>query len=161
MILRTSEFWTGLVFIFFSIFYLFYLTPNFVTNPFNTTITAEIAWTLRPETLPILNICVFSFFSFLLMVQSERNMTQNSLSIDIFPKLKLILIIILSFVYTALLPIIGYSLLSPVFLGVLILVLGVRRWWLIIAVAITMPLLMQLFFFQMFQVILPEGSLWN
>jgi len=95
------------------------------------------------------------------MVQSGRNMTQNSLSIDIFPKLKLILIIILSFVYTALLPIIGYSLLSPIFLGVLILVLGVRRWWLIIAVAITMPLLMQLFFFQMFQVILPEGSLWN
>ncbi len=158
---RTAEIATGVLFLVFSMVYIFYITPNFVTNPLADSNVDKMAWTLRPEALPYLNIGVFIAFSLIMMFQAIRSTDAALLEMSVGSFGKLAFVVALSFLYTYLLPIFGFFLLSPAFMAVLILAFGLRNWMLVLAVSVAMPVLMDTFFFQMFQIILPEGSLWK
>jgi|TARA_B100002003_G_scaffold206404_1_gene200213 hypothetical protein len=158
---RTAEIATGVLFLVFSMVYIFYITPNFVTNPLADSNADKMAWTLSPEALPYLNIGVFIAFSLIMVFQAIRTTNAALLEMNIGSFGKIAFVVAWSFLYTYLLPIFGFFLLSPVFMAVLILAFGLQNWMLVLAVSVAMPVLMDTFFFQMFQIILPEGSLWK
>jgi len=158
---RTADIATGLLFLFYGVLYIFYITPNFVTNPLKDTSADEMDWTLRPEALPYLNIGVFLLFSVILILQAVRSKSDTLLNLELGSLGKVGFVIAWSFLYSSLLPIFGFRLLSPIFLAVLILTFGVRDWRYAAGISIVMPILMEFFFFQTFQIILPEGRLWD
>jgi|TARA_B110000881_G_C18526981_1_gene490812 hypothetical protein len=158
---RTTEIATGVSFLIFSLVYVFYITPNFVTNPLNDASMQTMAWTLRPEALPSLNIGVFVVFSLVMTYQAIRSRNETLLDLNIRSFGKVIFVVIWSFIYTFLLPIFGFLLISPVFMAVLILAFGLRNWMFVLGVSILMPVFLDTVFFQTFQIILPEGALWK
>ena len=158
---RTTEIATGVSFLIFSLVYVFYITPNFVTNPLNDASMQTMAWTLRPEALPSLNIGVFVVFSLVMTYQAIRSRNETLLDLNIRSFGKVIFVVIWSFIYTFLLPIFGFLLISPVFMAVLILAFGLRNWMFVLVVSILMPVFLDTVFFQTFQIILPEGALWK
>ena len=158
---RTAEIATGILFLVFSVVYIFYITPNFVTNPMVDASADDMAWTLSPEALPKLNIGVFIAFSVIMTVQAIGSTNTALLEMSLGSFGKIAFVIAWSFLYVYLLPILGFLLLSPVFMAVLILAFGLRSWMLVLAISIAMPLLMDTFFFQTFQIILPEGGPWK
>ena len=158
---RTTEIATGVSFLIFSLVYVFYITPNFVTNPLNDASMQTMAWTLRPEALPSLNIGVFFFFFLVMTYQAIRSRNETLLDLNIRSFGKVIFVVIWSFIYTFLLPIFGFLLISPVFMAVLILAFGLRNWMFVLGVSILMPVFLDTVFFQTFQIILPEGALWK
>jgi hypothetical protein len=158
---KTAEIATGLTFLVFGVVYVFYITPNFVTNPMVDASAEKLAWTLRPEALPYLNIGVFFVFSMVMLFQAIRSPSDSPFEMNSGSFAKIAFVICWSFLYAYLLPILGFLPLSPVFMAVLILAFGVRDWKLVLGVAVAMPLLMDFFFFQGFYIILPEGSLWK
>ena len=158
---RTTEIATGVSFLIFSLVYVFYITPNFVTNPLNDASMQTMAWTLRPEALPSLNIGVFVVFSLVMTYQAIRSRNETLLDLNIRSFGKVIFVVIWSFIYTFLLPIFGFLLISPVLMAVLILAFGLRNWMFVLGVSILMPVFLDTVFFQTFQIILPEGALWK
>ena len=120
-----------------------------------------MAWTLRPEALPSLNIGVFVVFSLVMTYQAIRSRNETLLDLNIRSFGKVIFVVIWSFIYTFLLPIFGFLLISPVFMAVLILAVGLRNWMFVLGVSILMPVFLDTVFFQTFQIILPEGALWK
>ena len=158
---RTTEIATGVSFLIFSLVYVFYITPNFVTNPLNDASMQTMAWTLRPEALPSLNIGVFVVFSLVMTYQAIRSRNETLLDLNIRSFGKVIFVVIWSFIYTFLLPIFGFLLISPVFMAVLILAFGLRNLMFVLGVSILMPVFLDTVFFQTFQIILPEGALWK
>ena len=158
---RTAEIITGIIFLIYSVVYVFYITPNFVTNPMSDASQETMAWTLRPEALPYLNIGIFVIFSLIMLFEAFRSNSSEIFGLTSGSLGKLCFVIFWAFLYTYLLPIFGFLLLSPVFMMVLISAFGLRNWILVFSISIAMPLFMELFFFQMFQIILPEGRLWK
>ena len=158
---KTADIAAGLFFLVFSVVYLFYITPNFVTNPLNDASAEQMAWTLRPETLPYLNIGVFVTFSLVMIYQAVQSKSDAMLEMGLRSFGKILFVVCWSFLYSYLLPVFGFLAISPFFMAVLILTFGIRNWKLVLGISILMPLLMETFFFQTFQIILPEGDLWK
>ena len=158
---RTAEILTGIIFLIFSLVYIIYITPNFVTNPMLDASQDTMAWTLRPEALPYLNISVFIIFSLIMLLEAFRSQSSEIFGLTKGSTGKLCFIIVWAFLYTYLLPVFGFLLLSPIFMAVLISVLGLLNWLLVLSISVAMPFFMEVFFFQMFQIILPEGRLWK
>jgi hypothetical protein len=158
---RTAEIITGIIFLIFSLVYVLYITPNFVTNPMSDASQDTMAWTLRPEALPYLNIGVFIIFSLIMLLEAFRSQSSEIFGLTKGSMGKLCFIIAWAFLYTYMLPVFGFLLLSPIFMAVLISALGLRNWLLVLSISIAMPFFMEVFFFQMFQIILPEGRLWK
>ena len=63
------------------------------------------------------------------------------------------------FLYTYALELLGFAIVSPVFLAILMWFMGLRGWRLIVPVALLLPVFLTYFFWYSFYVILPEGSL--
>jgi hypothetical protein len=158
---RTAELATGIFFFIFSVFYTFYLTPNFIVNPLLDTTQSTMPWTLRPEMLPHVTIGSFAIMSLGLIVHALRSNDEAPFDFHFGPSLKLIFLILLTYIYVYLLQIIGFILLTPAFLIALILLFGIRDWRMIIGVSLLLPLFLNYGFLYLFQLILPEGSLWS
>ncbi len=101
---RTAELATGIFFLIFSAVYLFYLTPNFITDPMRDSERQKIAWTLRPEMLPQLTIGLFAVLSLVLIIHALRSDNDNPFEFHTGPFLKLAVIVALSFIYVYFLP---------------------------------------------------------
>lgn len=158
---KTAEIITGIIFLLYSVLYIFWITPTYVTNALNDSSIQTIAWTLRPEALPNLNIGAFIFFTCIMIIQATRSKVDELLELSFNSSFKLLFIIACSFIYVALLPIFGFLTISPLFMLILVYTLGLRDWRYIVGISLVMPFLMDFFFYQGFQIILPEGQLWK
>jgi len=132
---RTAELGTGIFFLIFSAVYLFYLTPNFITDPMRDAERQKIAWTLRPEMLPHVTIGLFAVASLGVIIHALRSNDDKLLDFELGVFLKVAVIVCLSFIYVKLLSVLGFLVITPLFLEVS--------------------------FYQLFQLILPEGKIWN
>ncbi len=158
---RTAELATGIFFLIFSAVYFFYLTPNFITETMRDVQQQKIPWTLRPEMLPQLTISAFAVLSVVLVSDALKTDKEKPFDLHLGSTLKLVLIITLAFIYVYLLPLLGFLLITPVFLAVLITIFGVRNWKQIVGVSLGLPIFLEVSFYQLFQLILPEGELWK
>lgn len=158
---RTAELASGIFFLIFSAVYYFYLTPNFIADPMRDSDRQKIPWALLPEMLPQLTIGAFSVTSLVLTVQAYRSKSGSLLDLELGSTLKVLVIVALTLIYLYLLPLLGFLLTTPVFMALLIAMFGIRNWFLIAAISIIMPVVLDYSFYQMFKLILPEGKLWS
>ena len=72
---------------------------------------------------------------------------------------RVIAVFVLIYLYVVGLEYVGFALMSPVFMTIVILVLGVRDWRYVLSTAVLFPIVLNYSFWYSFKVILPEGEI--
>lgn len=114
-------------------------------------------WALSPALFPLIVACAGFFLSLALIyggfrkgqVQREEKIGQEANWKEI------LFILTLSLLYLVLLNYIGFVILSIVYLGLFMIVLGERRWWILASISIISPLFIYYVFSNLLDVFLP------
>jgi len=117
--------------------------------------------TLGSDFMPwVLAGCLF-FLSLLLLIKTVFGSTPEQFDFSISPKegFGVIFLTVCVFAYVKLMILIGFVLATPIFLALLMLITGSRKWKEIVTVSIFATFSIYLLFQKIFQVILPRGEL--
>lgn len=120
---------------------------------------------LSPKVFPrFVSTCLF-ILSITLLIQGIAGVKKNSEQKKVQPMfykafiLRLLLMILLAFFYTRILPLIGYVLATPPFIAGAMLLFNEKRWIWIIAVSIITTALLYVLFRMIFRIPLPRFDL--
>ena len=136
----------------FGIFYA-YLTANLPDRNLPNTLGSDfMPWVLAG--------CLF-FLSLLLLIKTVFGGSPEQFDFSISPKegFGVIFLTVCVFAYVKLMILIGFVLATPIFLALLMLITGSRKWKEIVIVSIFATFSIYLLFQKIFQVILPRGEL--
>lgn len=118
-----------------------------------------------PKVFPqFVSICLF-ILSVALLIQGIAGVKKNpeqrkvKLTLNKIFIIRLLLMIILSFFYTRILPLAGYIVTTPLFLAGAMLLFNEKRWFRVMAVSIVTTALLYILFRIVFRVPLPRFSL--
>lgn len=113
------------------------------------------SWALSPALFPlIITVCVL-LFSIALIIKGlkENSINVKSDSGQGFKRLGLVILI--SFLYLIALPKLHFLASSIIYLILFLVILGERKWWIIGAISVATPLLIQYLFGNLLNVFLP------
>ncbi|MGN9164393.1 tripartite tricarboxylate transporter TctB family protein [Tissierellaceae bacterium HCP3S3_D8] len=112
------------------------------------------SWTLSPALFPLIITSLTFLFSIALIIRGikDKNIKQED-SIENWKRL--LLVIFISIMYLIILPKLHFLLASIIYLFLFLLILGERKWWLLGALSIITPLLIQYLFGNLLDVFLP------
>ena len=136
----------------FGLFYA-YLTANLPDRNLPNTLGSDfMPWVLAG--------CLF-FLSLLLLIKTVFGGSPEQFDFSISPKegFGVIFLTVCVFAYVKLMILIGFVLATPIFLALLMLITGSRKWKEIVIVSIFATFSIYLLFQKIFQVILPRGEL--
>lgn len=112
-------------------------------------------WALSPALFPLIitvSTLLLSILSIFKGLKEKNTNTQSSKKAN-FKRLGLIILI--SFLYLFTLPKIHFLLSSVIYLFLFLLILGERKWWVLVSISILTPLLIQYLFGNLLNVFLP------
>jgi len=140
------------VFIGFGIFYA-YLTANLPDR--------NLPNTLGSDFMPWVLVGCLLFLSLLLLIKAVFGGSSEQSDFSISPKegFGVIFLTFCVFGYVKLMILIGFVSATPIFLALLMLITGSRKWKEIVLVSIFATFSIYLLFYKIFQVILPRGEL--
>lgn len=113
------------------------------------------SWALSPALFPLIITVSIFFFSLGLIIKSLKRTKVDGQVIKTQAAIRLTLVIIISFLYVVLLPKLHFLISSIIYLFVFLIILGEKRWWLLGAISIVTPLLIQYIFGNLLDVFLP------
>lgn len=113
------------------------------------------SWALSPALFPLIITVLTLMFSIALIVKGIKasNVERELDNIDNWKQF--LLIILLSLIYLIILPKIHFLLSTIIYLFFFLWILGERKWWLLAAMSIATPLLIQYLFGNLLDVLLP------
>lgn len=161
MITRVADIFVGLAYLVFSAIYCFYLTPNFVAEPLRPEEGATISYALQPELLAYISGGILAILGIVLFTQGLRSHSVSPIDINKTGFLKISTVVVLTYIYIKVLPLVGFLTASPFFIAIFMVMLGIRHWKYLLAFSLILPFAMHYFFFYSFHIILPEGALWT
>jgi putative tricarboxylic transport membrane protein len=117
--------------------------------------------TLGSDFMPWVLAGCLLFLSLLLLIKTVFGGSPEQLDFSISPKegFGVIFLTVCVFAYVKLMILIGFVLATPIFLALLMLITGSRKWKEIVIVSIFATFSIYLLFQKIFQVILPRGEL--
>lgn len=89
------------------------------------------SWALAPGLFPIVMGVIILALSVSLIIQAIKNKTWKSGGFDRVDWLRITVVLVLTFVYVWLLPLLGFIAVSIPYLALFLFVLGEKRWWLV------------------------------
>lgn len=113
------------------------------------------SWALSPALFPLIITISILLFSIALVIKGLR---ENNINNEVSNKegfKRLSLVILISFLYLIFLPKLHFLISSIIYLLLFLLILGERKWWLLAAISIVTPLLIQYLFGNLLNVFLP------
>ena len=122
-------------------------------------VTGEPSQVVGPATLPVTLALAIAALSFLMLLGSLRK-AAAPLASDRKPIWPVMVFSVGLALYVILLPVLGFSLSTAIFLVGLCLLFGERRWRAILPIAVLIPLGL-LMFFERFMIILLPGGPWS
>ena len=148
---------TGVAFLIFSAVYYFYFIPTQIVGGGGVGYETAL---LRADYFPRIAILCFAVFSALLVYQGFTQQDNETLfdSGTERPLGQVSMDVILATIYVLALEYFGYTLTTPIFLAVMMIFYGTRNWRYVVPVALLTPIILDQFFWQSFQIILPEGT---
>ena len=148
---------TGVAFLIFSAVYYFYFIPTQIIGGGGVGYESAL---LRPDYFPRIAILCFTVFSALLLYQGLKQQDNETLfdSGTERPLRQVGAVVGIAAVYILALDYFGYALTTPIFLAVMMIFYGTRNWRYVVPVALLTPIILDQFFWQSFQIILPEGT---
>jgi putative tricarboxylic transport membrane protein len=117
--------------------------------------------TLGSDFMPWVLAGCLSLLSLLLLIKTVFGSTPEQFDFSISPKegFGVIFLTVCVFAYVKLMILIGFVLATPIFLALLMLITGSRKWKEIVMVSIFATFSIYLLFQKIFQVILPRGEI--
>ncbi|MAE06851.1 MAG: hypothetical protein CMH76_11005 [Nitrospinae bacterium] len=156
--MRLADLSTGVLFLVFSVVAYFYLIPTQIVLSIPEDHLGPSA--LRPDFLPRQTVLLFGFLAVFLISSAIREKEPEDAPWTERRRLyQVVVVFAVVFLYTYALELLGFAIVSPVFLAILMWFMGLREWRLIVPVALLLPVFLTYFFWYSFYVILPEGSL--
>lgn len=113
------------------------------------------SWALSPALFPLIITVSTLLLSIRLIFKGlkERDIVDSSKKIEDYKKLGFIIFI--SFLYLFSLPRIHFLFSSIIYLFLFLIILGERKWWVIVSISVLTPLLIQFLFGNLLNVFLP------
>lgn len=157
--MRRIDLITGVLFLIFSAFCIFYLIPQHIVDSIPQDQVTRAA--LRPTFVPYIAIALFALLSLFLVLDVFRPGREDK-DIDTSGQslYQVGVVFVIVYIYTYALELVGFLVSSPFFLAILIVFFGTRNWRHFAPVSILLPVFISYLFWLGFTVILPEGSLW-
>tara|TARA_B100001123_G_C14958949_1_gene886852 strand:+ start:151 stop:735 length:585 start_codon:yes stop_codon:yes gene_type:complete len=148
----------SLVLLALSVFSYFYVIPTQIIT--SIPIEKNTPAVLHPDFFPRLTIFILAIVSISLLVSSIRYKTnEKTYGSDYKSAIsRVVIVFLLSYSYVLSLKYVGYALSTPVFMAIIIILLGLRNWRLVIPTSIAFPFALNIFFWYSFKVVLPEGD---
>lgn len=145
----------------FCIITYFFIFPRYIET---TGIGMQEKAALSPSFFPKLSVIVIAILALILMVCSlvwrEQKREPEHISVR-KDAIRVTLTICMTIVYIYMIDVFGFWITTPVFLGIMMMYLGVRRWRTTIAVSVFMVVGIYLFFQRFLHILLPSGSLFD
>lgn len=113
------------------------------------------SWALSPALFPLIITMSIFILSIALIIKSFREERAISSKIKKQNLIRLVLIILISFLYLIVLKRVHFLISSIVYIFLFLIILGERKWWLLAAISIIIPLLIQYIFGDLLDVFLP------
>lgn len=162
--MRIGTISTSVFLILFSLIAYFYIIPTQIIT--SIPIDKSTPAVLHPDFFPRLTIVILFLVSFVLLFSTFKEELKDKTEEGPDPDrnkslLRVIAVFILIYLYVVGLKYIGFSLMSPVFMTIVILLLGVRDWRYVFSMAVLFPLVLNYSFWYTFKVILPEGEIFS
>lgn len=112
------------------------------------------SWALSPALFPLIITVSILFFSISLIIKSLK---EEDIAFDLKRGeiIKLGLIILISFLYLIILPKLNFLYSTIIYLFLFLIILGERKWWMLVAMSIITPLSIQYIFGNLLNVLLP------
>ncbi len=141
-----------------SVFSYFYVIPTQIIT--SIPIEKNTPAVLHPDFFPRLTVFILAIVSITLLISSIKYKTdEKTYGSDYKSAItRVVIVFLLSYTYVLSLKYIGYTLTTPVFMAIIIILLGLRNWRLVIPTAIAFPFALNIFFWYSFKVVLPEGD---
>ena len=156
--MRKGSIIISLVLLGLSVFSYFYIIPTQIIS--SIPIEKNTPAVLHPDFFPRLTVFNLAIVSISLLISSIRYKTdEKTYGSDYKSAIsRVVIIFLLSYSYVLSLKYIGYALSTPIFMAIVIILLGLRNWRLVIPTAIAFPFALNIFFWYSFKVVLPEGD---
>ncbi len=156
MLLRNRDFWSGLVFLLFGVVLIVFLIPSGVVEPKRIKFAV-----LSPSYYPRIIAIAMSIIGLAICIGSLRGTDDDFVtsSIDLNAMGKVVTVFIVLFATAYALPHAGFVLASAVALVVLMALAGERNPFIVVGVAIILPIVLYLFFTKLASVPIPGGIL--
>ena len=116
--------------------------------------------TLGIDFMPWLLVSVLTILSIWLLLQNVLNKSRENFDprLSIKEGLGVLLLTVLVYAYVKAMELFGFVWVTPIFLGLLMVITGSRKWKEIVVVSVVSSLCIYVFFQKIFIVILPSGS---
>jgi len=149
--MRTANITVAIILILFGGFYSYLTAVLPDRNLPNTLGSSFMPW--------VLVTCLF-VLSILLMVQSIYNGSDETCDYSVSKKegISIIFLVVIVIVYIKAMAFFGFLLVTPIFLAVLMLTIGARKWKEVVLTSTLVTFSIYLFFQKVFQIILPAGE---
>jgi hypothetical protein len=159
MELRKADITTGIIFVVFSLVAYFYIIPTQI----NFSVLEEglvSQKVLRADFFPNFAVILFAMVSCILLVKSFRAPAQRAAQNLDLKRLsyQVVSVYLILLLYALSLEPLGFLINTPIFIGILLLILGTRDWRYVVPLVILVPPGIYYFFWYAFKVILPEGT---
>ncbi|MBQ0071233.1 MAG: tripartite tricarboxylate transporter TctB family protein [Spirochaetales bacterium] len=147
-ILKNSDFMEGLVFFIFSIAGILF--------SLNEHTKMSIQWKLSPYLFPLFISILLLILSLTLMLTAWKKGVSSSKSSPVDWK-KIIIFSVMCVIYYNVIVYLGFMLTTLLFLAGMLVLMGEKRWWLIILISILTTLVIWGLFAKFLHVLLPSG----
>lgn len=145
-------------FVLFSLVGYFYIIPAHIVT--SIPIDASTPAVLHPDFFPRLTIVVLGLVSLVLLLSTFRDTSPEKKESDSnSARIRVVAVFSLTYLFVIALKYLGFTLVAPIFMTVIIFLLGVRDWRHIVSMALIFPLVLSYSFWYSFSVIFPEGEI--
>ncbi len=157
--MRKGSIIISIVLLVFSFFSYFYIIPTQIIS--SIPIDKSTPSVLHPDFFPRLTVFILAIASVSLLISSIKFKTDEKTYGEDYKSAisRVVFVFLLSYLYVLSLKYIGYSISTPIFMAIIIILLGLRDWRYVIPTSLLFPLFLNYFFWYSFKVILPEGEL--
>lgn len=156
MLLRNRDFWSGLVFLLFGVVLIVFLIPSGVVEPKRIKFAV-----LSPSYYPRIIAIAMSLIGLAICIGSLKGKDDDFVTstVDLYAMGKVVTVFIVLFATAYALPHAGFVLASAVALVVLMALAGERNPFIVVGVAIILPIVLYFFFTKLASVPIPGGIL--
>lgn len=150
--MKKANIYVSIVILMFAGFYAYFTTQLPERNLPNT---------LGIDFMPWLLVSILTILSIWLLLQNVMNKSRENFDprLSIKEGLGVILLTVLVYAYVKAMELFGFVWITPIFLGLLMVITGSRKWKEIVVVSILSSLCIYVFFQKIFIVILPSGKI--
>ncbi len=142
----------------FSLLGYFYIIPTQIITSIPIDVSTPAV--LHPDFFPRLTIVTLGLVSLVLLFTAINDESPEITEPDrASARFRVVIVFILTYLFVVGLKYLGFTMMAPLFMAIIIYFLGVRDWRYIVSMALIFPVVLSYSFWYSFNIIFPEGEI--